>query len=137
MKSNNEKKLEGIPDASMSLSPQFREDISSLFEKSQGDISWKLQNFTNYVPRQALSRFLCREEMFRKVLHIQGSIIECGVLGGWGLTSWMHLSSIFEPLNTTRRIIGFDSFEGFPSISNKDSATGTSQYMSKGDLTCD
>jgi hypothetical protein len=35
--------------------------------------------------------------------------------------TWAHLSSILEPVNLTRRIYGFDTFEGFPSPHEKDS----------------
>lgn len=33
--------------------------------------------------------------------------------------TWAHLSAVLEP--ATRRIYGFDSFEGFPSLSDRDS----------------
>lgn len=34
--------------------------------------------------------------------------------------TFAQLSSIYEPYNHTRRIIGFDTFEGFPSVNEKD-----------------
>jgi hypothetical protein len=34
--------------------------------------------------------------------------------------AWAKLSAILEPVNLTRRIYGFDSFAGFPSIAEKD-----------------
>jgi len=34
--------------------------------------------------------------------------------------SWLHLSSIFEPYGYHRTIVGFDTFEGFPSVSDLD-----------------
>ena len=34
--------------------------------------------------------------------------------------SWLKLSAILEPENLTRRIYGFDTFEGFPSLDAKD-----------------
>jgi len=40
----------------------------------------RLQNFTLYTPRQDLTNFLVRYEIFKRVLAVQGSIIECGVL---------------------------------------------------------
>jgi hypothetical protein len=42
------------------------------------------------------------------------------VLFGGGLLSFAKLSSILEPYNFQRRIIGFDSFTGFPSIDDAD-----------------
>ena len=46
--------------------------------------------------------------------------MECGVLFGGGLMSFAKLSASLEPYNFQRRIIGFDSFTGFPSIDKAD-----------------
>ncbi len=37
-----------------------------------------------------------------------------------GLMTWAKLSANFEPIAIDRVIIGFDTFEGFPSIHEKD-----------------
>ncbi|MDF1613092.1 TylF/MycF/NovP-related O-methyltransferase [Stygiobacter electus] len=34
--------------------------------------------------------------------------------------TWAQLSNIFEPTNYNRKIIGFDTFDGFPSTHKKD-----------------
>ncbi len=70
--------------------------------------------------RQDVAKFLARAELFQKVLHVQGSIVECGVYDGDGLMTWANLSAIFEPANHPRRVIGFDTFEGFPSLDAAD-----------------
>lgn len=61
--------------------------------------------------------------MFKKILPHHGSIFEFGVFQGAGLLSWLHFSSIFEPYNISRKVVGFDSFKGFPETSKKDSPT--------------
>jgi len=78
--------------------------------------------FPLYVRRQALTRFLVRHELFKMVLPIHGSIIECGVNRGGGLMAWAHFSAIYEPYNHTRKVVGFDTFEGFPSLAPEDGA---------------
>ena len=78
------------------------------------------RNFELFTHRRYLSRFLARYELYKKVLNIKGSIIECGVWNGGGLLAWAKLSSIFEPYAIHRKIIGFDTFEGFPSLSKND-----------------
>lgn len=80
----------------------------------------KLESFPKYVKRQNLTRFLSLYEIFKRVLPVKGSIVECGVNQGFGLMSWAKFSSILEPLNLTRRIYGFDTFEGFPDIHAND-----------------
>ena len=45
--------------------------------------------------------------------------------------SFAQASSVLEPYNQNRKIIGFDTFAGFPSISREDKQ-GTSQYLKRG-----
>jgi len=97
--------------------------------------SWetKLENFPKYVKRQNLTRFLALYEIFKKVLPVKGSIVECGVNNGYGVMSWCKFSAILEPVNLTRRVYGFDTFEGFPSVSEQDKSSRSS-HVKKGDL---
>lgn len=99
-----------------------RSALEAWFNASPGSATEKLENFAKYVPRQNLARFLARYELFRRVLDVQGSIVECGVLFGGGLLSFAKLSTILEPYNFQRRIIGFDTFTGFPNIDAADRA---------------
>ncbi len=115
---------------------QFRVSLEDYFSNSIGSNVEKLQNFTKYVPTQDLKKFLCRYELFKKILHVHGSIVECGVLYGGGLMTWAQLSEIFEPLNHLRQIIGFDTFAGFVSVSEMDK-TGTAFHGKNGGLAID
>jgi hypothetical protein len=94
--------------------------LETYFTCSPGSATEKLENFAKYVPRQNLARFLARYELFKTFKDVQGSIVECGVLFGGGLLSFAKLSAILEPYNFQRRIIGFDSFSGFPDIDPAD-----------------
>ena len=80
----------------------------------------KFENFAKYTPRWSIMRFLTKYEMFKIILDVQGVIIEAGVYHGGGLMSWAQLSAILEPYNHQRRVIGFDTFEGFTPPSNED-----------------
>jgi hypothetical protein len=113
------------------------DSLSEYFQNSTGTISDKLDNFPKYVTRTSMARFLTRFEIFKKVLDLQGVIIECGVLFGGSLLSWGHFSSILEPSNHQRRIYGFDTFEGFSQISKEDISTTTSDLCKEGDLAVD
>lgn len=96
--------------------------MSDLIKKYDYDMKLKLDNFEKYVRRQRLGRFIVRYELFKNILDVKGSIVECGVYYGGGLMAWAKLSATFEPYAVHRKIIGFDSFAGFPVISKKDSA---------------
>jgi len=54
------------------------------------------------------------------ISNVGGHIVECGVANGNNLMLFAHLSSILEPFAINRKIIGFDTFSGFRSISKKD-----------------
>ncbi len=96
------------------------QNIEKIFTKCPESIETKLDNFTKYIKRQKLTRLLALYEIFKKILPIKGSIVECGVFQGFGLMSWANMSAVMEPANLTRRIYGFDSFEGFQGVHEKD-----------------
>lgn len=108
--------------------------LAAAFETSPSSTVTKLANFPRYVRRQDLKRFLVRYELFKHVLNVKGSIIECGVHEGFGLMSWYHCSTTLEPENLTRRIVGFDTFSGFPSVGANDEGA---DEVSVGDLYAD
>lgn len=95
-------------------------NVARLFEDCPDSTEVKLENFPKYVRRQYLKRFLALYEIFKLVLPVKGSVVECGVFKGFGLMSWAKLSTMLEPENLTRRIYGFDTFAGFPSTSGQD-----------------
>ena len=94
--------------------------MASNFEASPFSTLEKILNFPLYVPRQNLTTLLVKYEIMKRLLNVHGSIVECGVGFGGGLFTWAQLSAILEPTNHQRRIIGFDSFAGFPSVSEHD-----------------
>ncbi len=102
--------------------------LENIFVNCSDSIEAKLENFPKYARRQALKRFLAMYELFKMILPVKGSIVECGVFRGFSLMSWAKLSTILEPENLTRRIYGFDTFEGFPSVSSSDrNGSGTAE----------
>lgn len=106
--------------------------IEAIFGGSSDSIEVRLENFPKYVRRQQLKRFLAMYELFKLALPVKGSVVECGVFRGFGLMSWAKLSTILEPENLTRRIYGFDTFAGFPSVSDNDTSDFASTRV--GDL---
>jgi len=108
------------PDLGNPTDMEYRIRLEEYYSKSDGSNVEKLESFAKYVPRPTIMRFLCRYEIFKQILNVQGSIVECGVLFGHGLMTWAQLSTIFEPINHQRKIIGFDTFEGFPTITKED-----------------
>ncbi len=110
-------------------------NVADIFDNNPESTEIKLENFPKYVRRLYLKRFLALYEIFRMILPVKGSIVECGVFRGFGIMSWAKLSTILEPENLTRRIYGFDTFEGFPAMTEKDSSEHT--VNKQGDLAAD
>ena len=110
------------------------ERVNDFFLSDEGSIINKIDAFPKYASRQALAKFLTKYEIFQKILHVNGSIVEAGVLHGGGTLAWAKLSSILEPTNHTRKIIGFDTFAGFPSINDKDKKGTDGSLLKIGEL---
>ena len=106
-----------------------------LFQQDPAQLIEKIEAFPKYASRQSIAKFLTKYEIFKRILHVNGSIVECGVLHGAGLLAWAKLSSIFEPANHVRKVIGFDTFGGFPSVACEDTQTGTFHDLKEGALT--
>jgi len=98
----------------------YYKELEKYFNKGTDSVLDKITSFAKYVPRQYLTLFLSRYEIFKKILNVHGSIIECGVFNGQGTMTFAHLSSILEPINHNRRIIGFDTFAGFKKLTKID-----------------
>ena len=106
----------------------------ALVNSSFSDLE-KAMSFPMFAPRQSIATFLYKHELFKKIINVHGSIVECGVAYGSGTMSFSHFSSIYEPVNYTRRIIGFDTFEGFPSLTSLDK--GGSEHAHEGGMRVD
>jgi hypothetical protein len=109
--------------------------VEEIFLRCPDRVEIKLESFTKYVRRQHLKRFLALYEVFKLAMPVKGSVVECGVFRGFGLMAWAKLSAMLEPENLTRRIYGFDTFEGFPSLGPRDESGFTS--AKRGDLYAD
>src|SRR3954467_8781405 len=90
------------------------------FDASQVDVLDRLEAFPRFASKRSLARFLCRHELYKRIVDVNGVIVECGVFNGAGLFTWAQLANIYEPTNYNRKVIGFDTFEGFPGVSDED-----------------
>lgn len=99
---------------------QVGPNLVRLFESSPDTVEERLETFPRYARRKTITRFITLYELFKLAMPVKGSIVECGVLRGFGLMTWAHLSAVLEPANLTRRIYGFDSFAGFPAVGPRD-----------------
>ena len=73
-----------------------------------------------YMDRKIFATCLSRIKLYEMSRHVQGCIVECGVHRGNNLALFHHMASTLDPMLFNKKIIGFDTFEGFTSVSSKD-----------------
>jgi hypothetical protein len=81
-----------------------------------------LDNLGLFLTRQTLSRINFIQQLYRMILPVHGVVMEFGVRWGQNMALFSTLRGIHEPFNYNRRIVGFDTFEGFPSVTDEDGA---------------
>jgi len=79
-----------------------------------------LYNLPLFLSPKLLSRILFFNEMYKKIINHHGVIMEFGVRWGPILNLFQSLRGIYEPFNRHRKIIGFDTFEGFTEVTDYD-----------------
>jgi len=79
-----------------------------------------LTQWPAYTRRVNVMRFLAHFKLFERVIELPGDIVEMGVSRGVSFFSWHKFIEIFNPCDTSRKIIGFDSFEGLSDFSEED-----------------
>src|SRR3989344_4780998 len=91
-----------------------------------------ISNLGLFLNSKNLSRILFMDHVFKIIVDVPGVIFEFGTRWGQNMALFSSLRGIYDPFNRHRKIVGFDSFTGFPEISRKD---GKSDMMLKGNLT--
>jgi hypothetical protein len=79
-----------------------------------------LYNLGLFLNRQSLSRILFMHDLYQRIVHVHGVIMEFGVRWGQNLALFSSFRGMHEPYNYNRRIVGFDTFMGFPAITAQD-----------------
>ncbi|NFE60769.1 crotonobetainyl-CoA--carnitine CoA-transferase [Clostridium botulinum] len=97
-----------------------RDEFYDLFENTPIPKNEVLQNLGLYMNRQALSRILFMNDLYKKIVDVHGIAVEFGVRWGQNLALFESFRGIYEPYNYNRKIVGFDTFEGFKSLDKND-----------------
>ncbi|MFG3421678.1 class I SAM-dependent methyltransferase [Micromonospora sp. NPDC049460] len=79
-----------------------------------------VNNLPLFLRRHQMTDLLSMDALYREVLDIPGVIMEFGVRFGRHLATFAALRGVYEPYNPLRRIVGFDTFTGFPDVNDVD-----------------
>jgi hypothetical protein len=58
--------------------------------------------------------------LYQQIIDVQGVVMEFGCRWGQNMSLFTSLRGIYEPYNRLRKIVGFDTFSGFPSVAPED-----------------
>jgi len=109
-----------------------RRKFISLFKQSPLPDDNIIPNLGLFLNSKVLSRLLFMDFLYRQAIEVQGVIMDFGARWGQNMSYFAALRGIYEPFNRHKKIIGFDTFSGFPTIGEKD---GNSMMMEKGNVT--
>jgi hypothetical protein len=123
-----------MSDASLRHEPERRqrEALERLFERSSLSTFEMFRAFPVFTPRYTLARFLAHYELFKQIIEVPGAIIDIGVYRGASVFTWGKLCEIFCPTDVRKKVYGFDTFEGFPSLAPEDGAVNREQDVRVG-----
>lgn len=76
-----------------------------------------------FIRGSLLARIFAIRELYEKIVLLPGVVIDLGTWRGQTAVVCENLRAIFEPLHFNRRIICFDTFEGYKGFGKKDNAT--------------
>lgn len=111
---------------------KIRQKIVELFKDCPIPDDQLMSNLGLFLNSKNLSRILFIDHIFKQIVDIPGVVFEFGTRWGQNIALFSALRGIYDPFNRHRKIVGFDTFTGFPEISVKD---GKSGMMLKGNLT--
>lgn len=101
-------------------------EVERIIREQGVPVSDVLRFWPAYVQRRTLPRFLAHYELFKKTLDLPGSIAELGVYRGSSFFTWANLLETFCPNDRSRKVYGFDHFEGLRQDQFLEAADGLS-----------
>jgi hypothetical protein len=107
----------------------LRNDFFRLFKQCPIPENEMLSTLGLFLNRQTLSRILVMHELYKRIIGTKGVVMEFGVRWGQNLALFESFRGMYEPYDHSRKIVGFDTFEGFPSVHPKN---GTSEVAARG-----
>ena len=97
-----------------------RNDMLKLFKECPIPENEMLLNMGLFLVPQTLSRILFLDFLYRQILPVQGVVFDLGTRWGQNLSLFTALRGIYEPFNRLRKIVAFDTFEGFKGFDTQD-----------------
>ena len=118
---------QGHESAVVSYSPlpsiDARMEIFAMMNSYQATDEEKERSLGLFLRGSLLARIFAISDIYRRIVDIPGAVFDVGTWRGQTAVLCENLRAIFEPLHFNRRIVCFDTFEGYKGFSDKDKAT--------------
>ena len=111
---------------------EARNQLLDLFKQSPIPDDEILVNLGLYLRSTQLAKILYLNELYERIMHLPGIVCEFGIWWGANLALLESFRSVYEPYNWTRKVVGFDTLKGYPSVASED---GSSAYAQVGGYT--
>lgn len=108
---------------SPSQSVEARREIFELMNSYQATSEEKERSMGLFLRGSLLARIFAVADIYKRIVDIPGSILDIGTWRGQTAVVCENLRAIFEPLHFNRRVVCFDTFEGYKGFSDYDNAT--------------
>jgi hypothetical protein len=100
-----------------------RMEIFSMMNHYQATDEEKERSLPLFLRGSVLARIFAVAEIYQKIVDLPGVVLDIGTWRGQTAVLCENFRAIFEPLHFNRRIIAFDTFEGYKGFGEKDKAT--------------
>lgn len=79
-----------------------------------------MENLGLFLNSKNFSRILFMHHIYKMIVDVPGVVFDFGTRWGNNLSLFATFRSMYEPYNRHRKLVGFDTFAGFPTVHAKD-----------------
>ncbi|MDR2396785.1 MAG: hypothetical protein LBD69_02960 [Puniceicoccales bacterium] len=99
---------------------EARKKLIELYKNTPLPVEQLMVNLPLYIRSSALAKLLYINELYELIIKTPGVIMEFGVWWGCNMVLFENLRNVYEPHNWTRKVVGFDTFEGYSCPAEQD-----------------
>ena len=100
-----------------------RNEIFEMMNNYPASQDEKERSLGLFLRGSLLARIMATAEIYQQIIKLPGIIVDLGTWRGQTAVLCENFRAIYEPLHFNRRIVCFDTFEGYKGFSEKDKAT--------------
>lgn len=108
---------------SSDLAVQARRELFTRLQHYPATDEEKERSLSLFLRGSQLARLMAITDIYRRIVDLPGVIMDVGTWRGQTAVLCENLRAIYEPLHLNRRILCFDTFEGYKGFGGKDKAT--------------